>query len=375
MPKSIAVSPQVRCALFAAALIAAPALVSAQGRADAVSRVESVVITVPSVRVRSAPSITSLSIDEFAQGSVFPVASDEWQSADWVGVIVDSRIAFVPRFAVAPRQRQTIASAPAPASAAQAVTQAGRPAPVARAPIVAPHAQAPTRAGQAESAPAPAPAPARVVATAPAAAPAPPTAAPAPAPTPVERDPVRAPEPVVAERAQPAAQAATPETPAAEKEASPIFRPRRPGLNFTVGVLGSVTAIESNGLPSEFHVMGASFVGARYRMLGVYVAPELGQGGGYKSTTLEGGVSLDLVRLHLIRITALGGYLRYAETPVPADSTMVPVTRSLQGYALGGMVSLPFAGPLRLAYRGQYDTVRDAGVPVHRVKHSVGLVF
>jgi hypothetical protein len=130
-----------------------------------------------------------------------------------------------------------------------------------------------------------------------------------------------------------------------------------------------------SGLPRAVHVAGTSFIGIRYRMLGLYAAPEMGQGGGFKSTTLDGGASLDLLHLNMLRITALGGYLRHSETTVPEDSTVVPVTRSLDGYTVGGMASIPFFGPLRLAYRGQYDTVTDAGIPIHRVKHSIGIIY
>ena len=190
----------------------------------------------------------------------------------------------------------------------------------------------------------------------------------------VERTAERAPEKVaMAERAQAAEPAPAP-TPERAQE-SPALARRRTGMKLTVGVLGSVTPIESNGVTRTVHVSGASFVGARYRRVGVYVAPEFGQGGGYRSTTLEGGLSLDLLDLRLLRVTALGGYMSYSEAPLPTDSTVVPITRSLRGTSVGGMVSIPFVGPLRLAYRGQYDTVHDAGIPIHRTRHSVGFVF
>jgi hypothetical protein len=350
-------SSRMCCALLAAALFVAPTQVSAQGRVDSGNRGEAVVITVASVRVRTAPSISSLSIDEFAQGSVFPLAGEEYQTTDWLGVIVDGRIAYVPRFAAALRQRAAEA-APSSSTAAQgAVMQSGAPA-------SAPAATLAARPRTAERVPAPvAAAPAPAVELAASATPAPAQAARATPPAP----------PVVAEVDH---RADRPDAAAAERTAdAPVFKPRRAGLNLSAGVLGSASVIETFGLPRAVHVSGASFIGVRYRILGLYAAPGMGQGGGFRSTSLDGGASLELIHLHLLRITALGGYLRHSETTMPEDSTVAPVTRSLDGYTMGGMVSIPFVGPLRLAYRGQYDTVRDAGIPVHRVKHSVGLVF
>ena len=381
MPQSVATWSRMRCALLGAALIVAPTQLSAQSRSS-----ESVVITAASVRVRTAPSISSLSIDDFARGSIFPLAGEDYQTADWIAVVVDGRIAYVPRVAAALRQRAT-ASAADPAEGGHTVVQAGLPAsaPAPAPAMVAPRAKVAERASAPATAPAPAavedrpaqpaPAPAQVARSAPAPAPAERaadraiTAAPAAAPAPAA---VVAAAPMI-EPAQPAApsQGAAVET----KTETPLFKARRPALNFTAGVLGSATVIETFGLPRAVHVTGASFVGVRFHMLGLYVAPEMGQGGGFRSTSLDGGASLDLIRLHMLRVSALGGYLRHSETTVPEDSTVVPVTRSLDGYTVGGMASIPFIGPLRLAYRGQYDTVRDAGIPIHRVKHSVGIVY
>ncbi|NUO40065.1 MAG: hypothetical protein HOQ31_15850, partial [Gemmatimonadaceae bacterium] len=133
MPMSLAAFSRTRYALLAAALVAAPALASAQRRAPA-SRVEAVVVTAPAARVRTAPSPTSLSIDDFAQGTVFPLAGEDYQSNDWYGVMVDGRIGYLPRNAAAPRARGSRAVIAEPVEAAP-VTQAG--APIAAAPIAA----------------------------------------------------------------------------------------------------------------------------------------------------------------------------------------------------------------------------------------------
>src|SRR4029079_973825 len=66
-------------------------------------RVELVMVSVPSVRVRTAPYGSSLSIEDVSEGTVFHVASDEYQSKDWIGIILDGRIAYVPRDAMVAR--------------------------------------------------------------------------------------------------------------------------------------------------------------------------------------------------------------------------------------------------------------------------------
>ena len=143
----------------------------------------------------------------------------------------------------------------------------------------------------------------------------------------------------------------------------------------TLGMLASVTPVETSGLKPTAHVSGLSFVGVRYRRLGVYVAPEMGQGGGYRSRMLGGGASLDLLDLRMLRLSVLGGYTNYSQTPTAVDSTSTPVTMSVNGTSVGGLASIPLVGPLRLAYRGQYVTVREQGVTANMVRHSVGLLF
>lgn len=383
MPTSMTMPSGMRRALLVAFLFAVPAVLPAQGRA------ESIVVTAPAVRVRTEPSMTSLSIDEFGQGSVFVLASQDYQYKDWVGVMLDGRVAYVPRFAVAAKQRS---AAVAPTPDTRAVMQAGEPAPsrpastYAASPAPAPSAPTPKPAAPVVMAPAPTPMPAAapvMVATKPTpAVAAPPKPAPELAVAPAPR--LLAPPPVAAERAPAVAPVAVKEAahPAARadsvaerKQENPVFAVRRPNLNLTIGVFGAVTPVKSNGLTPSAHVSGISFVGARYRAIGVYFAPEYGQGGGYKTQMMGGGLSLDLLNVHLLRVTALGGVTNYTETSVPADTTIAPASRMLQGTSMGGMVSIPFAGPARLAYRAQYVLAHEAGVPVHMLEHSIGLVF
>ena len=143
----------------------------------------------------------------------------------------------------------------------------------------------------------------------------------------------------------------------------------------TLGVLGSVTPVETTGLKPTAHVSGLSFVGLRYRRLGLYAAPEMGQGGGYRSRMLGGGVSLDLLDLRMLRLSALAGYTNYSQTPIVTDTASTAVTMSVNGTSVGGLASIPLVGPLRLAYRGQYVTVREQGVTANMVRHSVGFLF
>ena len=377
MPMSAAVPSRVRCALLVAALLATPALLSAQTRAGATRRVELVIVTAASVRVRTAPYISSLSIEDVGKGTVFHVAADEYQSKDWIGVMLDGRIAFVPRDAIAPRAfgaRSTpveespvtqagtpttpATSAPMAASAPAPAVVASQPLPIEPAPRAAiSQAPAPVEIPRAAPTVAPKPVPAaQMVASAP--------------PRAAERQPDPAP---AMQPARPADSVAAP--PKDREKESSRFRVPRPSFGVTIGAFGSVTPIKTAGIPTAAHISGLSFIGMRFGILGIYGAPEFGQGGGYKSTMMGGGGSLDLLRLNMLHVTLLGGVSTYSETTIPTDSTVAPVTRSLQGTSVGGMASIPFIGPLRLGYRGQYFMTKEAGVSAQMTRHYVGLVF
>lgn len=363
----------MRGALLVAALVA-PAGALAQGRADA--RGEQVVVTTTAVRIRTAPSIISLSTDEYGAGVQFRLAPEDYQSKDWYAIEYDGRILYVPRYAAVQKSR-------AGARVATGVMQAGEPtampAPMpTAAPTMAPappmRAPQPTRMAMRE----PAPEPAAPVAQ--------PKQQPMAAPAAVERvaatEPVRKPEPapsvapVATATPAPAATVATitpASAPAPERKAdAPQMRAQHGSISGTLGFLGSVTPIKVAGVEPTAHIAGASFINLKYRGVGIYGAPEIGQGGGYKSTLWGGGLSLDLIDLHLLHVTALGGYAQYSETP---DGATPSTTQTLSGYSVGGLASLPIAGPLRLAYRGQYVTATVAGTQVHMTRHSFGLVF
>jgi hypothetical protein len=380
MPMSAAVRSPVRCALLVAALLSAPALLAAQSRA-AVRRVELVMVSTPSVRIRTAPFGTSLSIEEVGKGTVFHVAGDDYQSKDWIGIILDGRIAYVPRYAMVAR---AFGARSTPVEE-MPVTQVGAPA--AEQPI-ATSASAPAEVVASQPRPEPAPRQAMTqgIASAPVAAP---SAAPAPASVPMtiaKSEPKSEPAPQMRPSAPsltetqpstaPAAQPAkTADAAPAAKQESSRFRVPRPGFGLTVGAFGSVTPIKTAGIPTAMHVAGSSFVGIRLGMLGIYGAPDFGQGAGYKSTMISGGGALHLLNIHPLHVTLLGGLARYSETTVPTDSTVAPVTSSIQGTSLGGIASIPFIGPLRLGYRGQYFVTKEGGVSATMTRHYVGLVF
>ncbi|HET9013313.1 MAG TPA: hypothetical protein VFN38_15925, partial [Gemmatimonadaceae bacterium] len=127
----VAMSSRMRTALLVAATAGVPALALAQGTSASRARPQSIVVTAPSIRVRTAPSMLSISIEEVSRGQVFALASDENHSKDWVGIVLDGRIAFLPRYSIGLRS-QPVQSAAATSSAS--FVQAGMPAPVTPAP-------------------------------------------------------------------------------------------------------------------------------------------------------------------------------------------------------------------------------------------------
>ena len=330
-------------------------------------------VSAPSVRIRTAPYGSSLSIEDVGKGTVFHVASDEYQSKDWIGIVLDGRIAYVPREAMVAR---AFGARSTPVEE-MPVTQAGAPAPsapanvpaealVASQPKAEPMSRQPEPAAIERAAPAAAPAPAPM-----AVAKAQPKAESAPSTTTSATSPME-PQPSVAAAAQPpkATEAAQP-----EKQQSSRFRVPRPSFGLSVGAFGSVTPVKTAGIPTAMHVAGSSFIGMRFGMLGIYGAPEFGQGAGYKSTMIGGGGALHLLNIHPLHVTLLGGLARYSETTVPTDSTVAPVTNSIQGTSVGGIASIPFIGPLRLGYRGQYFMTKVDGVSGQMTRHYVGLIF
>lgn len=364
MPMSVALTSRIGRALLAAALVV-PATALAQGRADA--RTEQIVVTTTAVRIRTAPSIISLSTDEYGAGTQFRLAPEDYQSKDWFAIEYDGRVLYVPRYAAVMKSRASMHAA------APVVMQAGEPTAT---PSSAPATRAPQRTATQAASRQPAPEPAAPVAQSRQE----PVAAPAVAQRVAATEPSRKPEPAPsaapAVAAAPAASVATnapASAPAPERKPEPpAMRAQNGGISGTLGFLGSVTPIRVAGVAPTAHVAGASFINLKYRGWGIYGAPEIGQGGGYKSTLWGGGLSRDLLDIHLLHATVLGGYAQYSETP---DGVTPSTTQTMSGYSVGGLVSLPVAGPLRLAYRGQYVTATVLGTQVHMTRHSVGLLF
>jgi hypothetical protein len=319
----------------------------------------------------------SLSVDEVGQGTVFLLAPNEYHSTDWLGITLEGRVAFVPRYAVALKPQ------PAPPTAATEpvmVAQSGPPASVAPAPT---HTTAPapvtvpTRPGPVEPAPALAP---------PTLIPVPRTVVPAAA-EPAPRTISRPRDDRAAERPVERIQERVPDRTAAREPARtlehspertsepPVVSARRVGMDLTVGALGSVSRDPANGSTPPLHVAALSFIGAQHRGWGIYLAPEFGNGGGYRSTMLGGGLSRDLLSAHLLRVTALVGYTTYTQTPTAIAGASAPPGQSIRGPSLGGMASIPLLGPVRLAYRGQYVMGQLNGAAVHITRYSAGLLF
>lgn len=355
----------MKCALLAAALLA-PAAALAQGRADA--RGEQVVVTTTTVRIRTAPSIISLSTDEYGAGTQFRLAPEDYQSKDWFAIEYDGRVLYVPRYAAVMKSRAGMhAAAPAvmqagEPTAAPAAVMATAPAMVSAAPMRAPQRAAPQVAARQ-----PAPEPAAPVAQSRPE----PTAASAAAERMATTESAKPDPAPAATTAQPTAVASAAPAPERKPE-PPAMRAQNGGISGTLGFLGSVTPIKVAGLEPTAHISGSSFINLKYRGWGIYGAPEIGQGGGYKSTLWGGGLSRDLLDIHLLHATVLGGYAQYSETP---DGVTPSTTQTMSGYSVGGLVSLPIAGPLRLGYRGQYVTATVAGTQVHMTRHSFGFLF
>jgi hypothetical protein len=144
---------------------------------------------------------------------------------------------------------------------------------------------------------------------------------------------------------------------------------------FTVGVLASMTPADaSTWRTSAKHVAGLPFVEFDVGPIGIYAAPEVGSGAGYRSTMLGGGVLVGLVRQGRLQVRALGGYTTYSETPTAAGAPAAEGWSS-QGASFGGLASFRLFGTVRLAYRGQYVVGFGDNAELRFARHSAGLLF
>lgn len=215
------------------------------------------------------------------------------------------------------------------------------------------------------------------------AAAAPATRAPSPTPAaptaaPPARPAIDPPASQAAPTTSPTAPSARREAPAPATEAAPsaVTRPRaETDAGIRIGVLGSVTPIEATPtVAASNHLAALPLLMIQGSRLGVFAAPEIGTGAGYRTLMLGGGVSLRLLSIGRLHIRAAGGYTTYSET-LDAVGTEASVTTTAHGASAGGIVTLRLFGRASLAYRGhlvkgfgEYETLEFQ-------RHSVGLVF
>jgi hypothetical protein len=151
-------------------------------------------------------------------------------------------------------------------------------------------------------------------------------------------------------------------------------RPALPGM-VSVALLGSVTpyTVTTTG-DKVLHLSGHALVTLNAFGWGLYASPEFGSGAGHRSTMLGGGVLRQILRSGPVHVTALAGAALYSELPDGAYAASF-VSRSIRVGSVGGLISLPFVGPARLAYRGQYLRGLGADSDFHKIRHAVGLQF
>jgi hypothetical protein len=385
-------SSRVRALLIIFALWALPTAARAQRQAaatDPLASQDSVVIMEP-VRIRTAPSPASLSIDEVAPGTALAIEAGSALGGPWIAVRFDERTAFVPReyvsIRLAPRApaRAAASPAPQPTRAAAAVAVRPEPAPVRDAPPALREAPAPVREAAAPlrespAAPRETPAPVRQ-AGAPLPAGPPPTVTETPAPrvspAPASPTPASTRETTPADRtpapAQPAPAQPAPQN--AAQDPSRLRRPRLPGM-VSVALLGSVTSYTVTASTSRvLHLSGHPLITLGAFGWGVYVAPEFGAGAGHRSTMIGGGLKRDILSAGPIHLSALAGVTTYSEEPDGYYAASF-VSRSIRAASGGALVSLPFIGPARLAYRVQYLRGLGDQSTFTQVRHAAGLLF
>ncbi|MDQ6634310.1 MAG: hypothetical protein M3Z10_06070 [Gemmatimonadota bacterium] len=375
---------RLRPLLVVHALWALPMAAVAQRQAtpaDPLASQDSVVV-VESVRVRTAPSPASLSIDEVPRGTALAIEAGTAINGPWIAVRFDERTAFVPREYVtvklAPRApvaattspaAPTQSPAPVPTRIVMAAVDAARPtAPVKEAP--APVRQPPPPVKET-------PAPVLQAGAPSHAEPRQASAEPPLSPTPAAPTPAATRETASGERGAPPPQPAQQGAPApksAAQDPSPMRRPALPGM-VSVALLGSVTPymVTTTG-ERVLHLSGHALVTLNVLGWGLYAAPEYGNGAGHRSTMLGGGVLRQILSVGPVHVTGLGGVTLYSEQPDGVYAASF-VSRSIRAGSVGGLVSLPFVGPARIAYRGQYLRGLGADSDFHKIRHAVGLLF
>lgn len=211
-------------------------------------------------------------------------------------------------------------------------------------------------------------------------------AAPAPAqqaptvPEPPRREPARAPEPAPTRPASPPAVA--PVAPSvsreASREASPAprrLRDQTAGQGISLGVLGSATPREASfGVVKANHVAVLPLLLLQTTYVGVYAAPEFGNGADYQSIMLGGGVTVRLIAVGPLEARLMGGYTTYAVQSTLKDASD-EAKWDFAGPSAGGLVSLRLFNSVRLGYRGQYVFGLGDNSTAKFQRHAFGLIF
>ncbi|MFL5606691.1 MAG: hypothetical protein ACJ8AD_09615 [Gemmatimonadaceae bacterium] len=153
-----------------------------------------------------------------------------------------------------------------------------------------------------------------------------------------------------------------------------MWRPALPGM-VSVALLGSVTpyTVTTTG-ERVLHLSGHALVTLNILGWGLYAAPEYGSGAGHRSTMLGGGLLRQILPFGPVHVAALAGVTIYAEAP-EGDYSASFVTRTIRAGSAGALISVPFVGPTRLAYRGQYLKGLGADADFHKIRHAVGVQF
>jgi len=130
------------------------------------------------------------------------------------------------------------------------------------------------------------------------------------------------------------------------------------------------------GVKTENHLAALPLVLIQGNRLGVYLAPDIGTGAGYRSLMLGGGLSLRLITIGRLQLRAMGGMTTYKATLPGTDS----VSRSLNSAqfnaaSFGGLATLRVVGPTKVAFRGQQVLSVGEPVSLRFRRYAVGLIF
>jgi hypothetical protein len=186
---------------------------------------------------------------------------------------------------------------------------------------------------------------------------------------------------VQSQSAAPAQRGVSGVPPAAAPAAAPAItapmKGKRPtsGAHFSLGFLGSVTPVDGANGTAENHLAAQCLLELRLGAFGLYAAPQLGTGAGYRSTMLGGGLSFRLATAGRLELRALAGYTTYAEKATTAGISPPTTDWSSRGASFGGLVSVRLFGSVRMAYHGEYVMSFGDSSGLRFGRHSFGVLF